>query len=241
MFAPCGAAGCRSGRRCGERLEIRSALLALGLLAAPERFRDQRVGEDELGFGHVLDRQQHVGGFARRRRRAGCARQSPSAPSSKPRNRLRPSPARHFDLHHVVGVAFEIRAPHQRPVDAGRRQLQPIGAVDRIGDVEHRRQRARGGLAILDRSSCRRAARPSPARCSRRGRRRARAPADSRGSSSTGSDNARRRGRQSRLDDQAPLGVRRAMDRCRSSVRVGSCNLELFRLFFCPGRALGLG
>ena len=34
--------------------------------AAPERFRDQLVGEDELGFRHVLDRQQHFGDFAGR-------------------------------------------------------------------------------------------------------------------------------------------------------------------------------
>ena len=69
----------------------------------------------------------------------------------------------------------------------GRGNLQPVGAVDRIGDVEHRRQRARDGLAILDRH---RAVRPlghdlhgaavDARKC-------ARAPADSRGSSSTGS------------------------------------------------------
>ena len=33
----------------------------------------------------------------------------------------------------------------------GRGNLQPIGAIDRVGDVEHRRQRARNRLAILDR------------------------------------------------------------------------------------------
>ena len=32
----------------------------------------------------------------------------------------------------------------------GRGNLQPVGAVDRIGDVEHRRQRPRNRLAILD-------------------------------------------------------------------------------------------
>ena len=57
----------------------------------------------------------------------------------------------HLDLRDVAGVALEIGFAHQRPVDAGRGNLQPVGAVDRIGDVEHRRQRARHGLAILDR------------------------------------------------------------------------------------------
>ncbi len=58
---------------------------------------------------------------------------------------------RHLDLDLVAGIALEIRAPHQRPVDAGRRHFEPIGAIDRVGDVEHRRQRARDGLAVLDR------------------------------------------------------------------------------------------
>jgi hypothetical protein len=47
-------------------------------------------------------------------------------------------------------MALEIRAAHQRPVDPGRGDLQPVLAIDRILDVEHRRERARGGLAILD-------------------------------------------------------------------------------------------
>ena len=33
---------------------------------------------------------------------------------------------RHLDLHLVAGVALEIRAAHQRPVDAGRGHLQPV-------------------------------------------------------------------------------------------------------------------
>ena len=57
---------------------------------------------------------------------------------------------RHLDLHEMAGIALEIGAAHQRPVDAGRGNLQPIGAVDRIGDIEHRRQRPRDRLAILD-------------------------------------------------------------------------------------------
>ena len=57
---------------------------------------------------------------------------------------------RHLDFHEVAGIAFEIGAAHQRPVDPGGRNLEAIGAVDRIGDVEHRRQRLRDRLAILD-------------------------------------------------------------------------------------------
>ena len=72
--------------------------------------------------------------------------------ASSPRKRLRPSTGAAISiLRDMAGIAVEIRAPHQRPVDAGRRHFQPIGALDRIGGIEHRRQRARGGLAILDR------------------------------------------------------------------------------------------
>ena len=42
-----------------------------------------------------------------------------------------------------AGIAHEIRAAHQRPVDAGRGKFQPVFAVDRVLDVEDRRQRAR--------------------------------------------------------------------------------------------------
>ena len=57
---------------------------------------------------------------------------------------------RHLDLHEMAGITLEIGAADQRPVDARRGDLQPIGAFDRIGDVEHRRQRPRDRLAILD-------------------------------------------------------------------------------------------
>ena len=40
--------------------------LSSGFLVAPQRFGDERVGEHELGFRHVVDRQQHLGGFAGR-------------------------------------------------------------------------------------------------------------------------------------------------------------------------------
>ncbi len=50
----------------------------------------------------------------------------------------------------MAGITVEIRAAHQRAVDAGRGNFQPVGLLDRIVDVEHRRQRPRDILAILD-------------------------------------------------------------------------------------------
>jgi hypothetical protein len=50
----------------------------------------------------------------------------------------------------VAGEADEIRAPHQRPVHAGGRHFEPIGAINRIRHIEHRRKRARHILTVLD-------------------------------------------------------------------------------------------
>ena len=122
------------------------------MLALAQRFGNERVGENKLGFHHVVDRQQDFGICVRRRIVAANARalafgadefaaESPPAVD----RRL------HLHLRDVAGIAVEIRTPHQRPVDAGRGNLQPIGGFDRVGDIEHRRQRARGGLAVLDR------------------------------------------------------------------------------------------
>jgi len=38
---------------------------------------------------------------------------------------------RHLDLHQIARITFEIGAAHQRPVDPGRGNLQPVGLVDR--------------------------------------------------------------------------------------------------------------
>ena len=131
---------------------VECLLLALGVLATAERLRNQRVGEHELGLGHVFDRQHDVGGLARRRVVAMDAREMALGAEQLAAEPLAALGGhRHLDLHLIAGVALEIRLPHQRPVDAGRRQLQPVGAIDRIGRVEHRRQRARARLAIVDR------------------------------------------------------------------------------------------
>ncbi len=125
--------------------------LALGGLAAPHRFRDQLVGQHQPGVRNILHHQQDVGFFARayviamqlhRVALDACER------AAEPLAALMGD--RHLDLHQMAGIALEIGAAHQRPVDPGRGNLQPIGPVDRIGDIEHRRQRLRDRLAILD-------------------------------------------------------------------------------------------
>ena len=56
-----------------------------------------------------------------------------------------------FDPRLVAERPHEIGAAHQRPVDAGRGHFEPVFARDRVLEVEHRRQRPAGRLAILDR------------------------------------------------------------------------------------------
>ncbi len=135
-----GAAHLAPGLAC-----VVTYLAFLGLGAA-QRLGDERVGQDQLGLGHVADRQHDLGRITRRigpslrscidlgavvaqahgvtlRRRPACRG-----------NRLRPSTRhRHLDLHDLAGMTLEIGTPHQRPVDPGRRYLEPVGAVDRIG------------------------------------------------------------------------------------------------------------
>ena len=133
-------------------LRLPSPCRAFRRLAAPERFGNQRVGEDELGLGHFLDRQQNSRLLRRvRHRRGECAR-LPLHAQQQPRNRRRPSIA--------TAISTLRRWPAKRSKSErrtsgrsmpGRGYFEPIGAIDRIGHVEHRRERARDRLAVLDR------------------------------------------------------------------------------------------
>ncbi len=78
---------------------------------------------------------------------------SPSAvPSRRPRKRLRPSTGcAQLDLGLETAEAVVILGPHQRPVDAGRADFERVGAGDRVGDIEQRRNRVADRGAILDR------------------------------------------------------------------------------------------
>ena len=121
------------------------------MLASPQRFRNQRIGENKPCFHHVVDRQQDFRNFTRDR----LAEAKPCARALCPEEFAAEALAavdrrQHLDVCDVAGVAIEIGAAHQRPVDAGRRDFQAIGAFDRVAGIKHRRKRARGGFAILD-------------------------------------------------------------------------------------------
>ena len=117
-----------------------------------KRFGHQFIGENELGFAHVLDRKQDFGLFAFGRVVAPDAHRF-ALGSGKHAAKTLAAFERHsgFDLGEMAGIALEIGFAHQRPIDSGRGNLQPIGSVDWIGDIEYRRQRARHDLAVFDR------------------------------------------------------------------------------------------
>ena len=113
QFEPVGADGHRSfsfvcsaaRRRCRQRAALVRCRVGRRGRARPRRAArasalprrsdcgDQLVGEDELGFRHVVDRQHDLGVCRRRphRRGASRARTALSTPSRTPRKRLRPS------------------------------------------------------------------------------------------------------------------------------------------------------
>src|SRR5579862_4871531 len=84
----------------------------LAVLAPAQRFGNQRVGENELCFRHVVDRQQHVaalglgvGGDADARAAAFGAEQLAAEAAAAVEQR------RHFDVSNMAGIAVEIGAP----------------------------------------------------------------------------------------------------------------------------------
>ena len=138
----------RRGRRFKPEIALQ---LALGGFAAAHQFRDQFVGQHELGLGDVFHREQDVDVLIGPRI---VAMQLDRIALDADERAAKPLAAlvsdRHLDLDEMAGVALEIGAANQRPIDARRGNLQPIGTVDRVGDVEHRRQCTRHRLAILD-------------------------------------------------------------------------------------------
>ena len=131
---------------------FRRARFALGGLLAPQSLVTSSSVSTSLAslissIGSRTSASSPAAASSRRMRAA-----SPSVPASMAAKTLAAVDRDlHLDLDQMAGVAVEIGFAHQRPVDAGRGNLQPVGALDRVGHVEHRRQRARDGLAVLDR------------------------------------------------------------------------------------------
>src|SRR5450631_2554440 len=92
--------------------------LALRRFAAPHRFGDQLVGQDQSGVRNIFHYQHDSGIFAGADVIAtqvhGFALDG-SKGAAKPLAALMRD--RHFDLHEMAGIAFEIGTAYQRPVD----------------------------------------------------------------------------------------------------------------------------
>ena len=103
-----------------------------------------------MGFRHVLDRQQNVGFFAGLGVVALDPRAIASTPSSKPRKRLRPCDGTSISI--LARDWHSARSRSSAPAD-GRYRATKFPA-DRRGrpdrPIEHRRERARRGFAVLE-------------------------------------------------------------------------------------------
>src|SRR5579883_1851013 len=103
-----------------------SRLLAFSLFAPPQRFDDERIGKHQARFRHVVDRQQHVDGLFS----GFAAAQADTIALNAAEFAAKPAPAidrnLHLDMRDVAGIAIEIGAPHQRPIDPRRGNLQSV-------------------------------------------------------------------------------------------------------------------
>ena len=149
-----GAGGGR-GRPARSRLGVVRELLALGEvglvvvqrlaaqrgLAAAQGFAHELVGEHQARLADIGQRQAHAAlfvglGIVAVEQREASPRSRPPRPGSacgrRPGRPSRPWPDARPSGRNRDGA-------HQRPVDAGRRDLQVVGAPDRVVDVEGRR------------------------------------------------------------------------------------------------------
>ena len=122
------------------------------LLVLLERVADQVVGQHQARLGDGLERHPHDR-LPRLRPAASRSMTTASSPTSAilPRKRLRS--ATRIEVSSLTRWPIPVREiglAHQRPVDARRRDFEMIRLVERIIDVEHRRDGAAGLLAVLD-------------------------------------------------------------------------------------------
>ncbi len=108
--------------------------------------RDQPVGEHELGGDDLVQRYLRLAVVEGNAHAVAVHPHQPTAKSLAPVDR-----AARLDLRLVAGEPLEIAAPHQRPVDAGRADLEVVGAGDRILDIEQRRDGAADLGALIHR------------------------------------------------------------------------------------------
>src|SRR5437588_2465237 len=110
------------------------SLLALILFALAQRFRNERVGENEARFHHVIDPQQNILCVTADACTFAFGAVEFAADSFAAIDR-----DLHLDLSDVPGIALEVGSAHQGPIDARRRNFQPIRTFDGISDIEDRR------------------------------------------------------------------------------------------------------
>src|SRR5690606_35919936 len=113
---------------------------------------EQRVGHHQLRLGHLAERQADDVRFGPAAAAIDCDQ---DLALIEPFQRTaEPPPATdrlcHLDLRLVPGPADEVAWPHQRPIDARRRDLELVRSRHRILDVQQRPECPADQLAILE-------------------------------------------------------------------------------------------
>ena len=109
-----------------------AARRTFGGFAPAQRLRDQVIGEDELGGVDVLETQQHDILLVRRAVNTDAYGISFNTEENAAEPALPTTRYRELYLHDAAGMALEIGAPRQRPIESRRGNLEPIGSTDRI-------------------------------------------------------------------------------------------------------------
>jgi hypothetical protein len=151
-------ASCQDGVRAtcpgpssGRRSPRPAASRAAGRPAAPQRLRHERIRQHEPRLGDQRHRNGDIALFIALRvvaREQGVAIRD--AAQNAPEALAAGDDLFGVDLGEVPGPAGEIARPDQRPVDSRRRHLEMIRHLDRIVDVERRRDCLAHGLAAFD-------------------------------------------------------------------------------------------
>src|SRR5260370_6559918 len=111
------------------------SLLALILFALAQRFRNERVGENEARFHHVIDPQQNVLCHVT----TDACTFAFGAVEFAAESFAAIDQDLHFDLSNETGIALEVGSAHQGPIDGTPRTFRPVRTIQGIADVQDRR------------------------------------------------------------------------------------------------------
>ena len=143
-------------RRFGVLLLVLRARRFGGRLGRAQRGANQRLGQHQLALVEIAQRQAHglflvgAGVIALQRQDRVAALAFDAAYHAAKTLAAVAVRLRQFDLGLMADRAPPVGNPHQRPVDARRRNFQAIFAGDGVGDIEFGRKRLARRFAVAD-------------------------------------------------------------------------------------------